>query len=53
MGRLRPSSVKAGWIDPRTGESTSAGILPNRGVQSFTTPPGLEDALLVLEREGE
>jgi len=41
--------AKALWIDPRTGDSASAGIFPNRGVQAFATPEGWEDALLVLE----
>jgi hypothetical protein len=35
-------------VDPRTGESKPAGSLANRGERSFTTPPGWEDALLVM-----
>jgi hypothetical protein len=41
--------AEALWIDPRTGDSASAGIFPNSGVQAFATPEGWEDALLVLE----
>jgi hypothetical protein len=41
--------AKASWIDPRTGESVSAGSFPNSGVQAFSTPEGWEDALLILE----
>jgi hypothetical protein len=51
MTELKLPSVRASWIDPRAGEITAAGIFPNKGVQSFTTPPGMEDALLVLERD--
>jgi hypothetical protein len=51
MSKLKPPSVKATWIDPRTGDDTPAGIFANKGVQSFTTPDGMEDALLVIERE--
>jgi hypothetical protein len=51
MGTLKLASVRASWIDPRTGDITAAGIFPNKGVQSFTTPDGMEDSLLVLERD--
>ena len=44
--------AKASWIDPRTGESASAGTFPNSGVQAFATPEGWEDALLILEPPG-
>jgi hypothetical protein len=43
------SSVTAFWIDPRTGESQQPGRLANASVESFSTPDGWEDALLVLE----
>jgi hypothetical protein len=50
MGKFTAGKeAKASWIDPRTGDSASAGIFPNRGVQTFATPEGWEDALLVLE----
>jgi Protein of unknown function (DUF4038)/Putative collagen-binding domain of a collagenase len=45
------SNMKAMWIDPRTGDSVSGGSFPNRGDQSFSTPAGWEDALLILEPE--
>jgi hypothetical protein len=35
------------WVDPRTGESTRAGLC-NRGTHSFTPPTGWEDALLLM-----
>jgi hypothetical protein len=41
--------ANAFWIDPRTGERTPIGSFPNTGVQSFSTPDGWEDALLILE----
>jgi hypothetical protein len=43
----------ASWIDPRTGQSTVIGDFSTSGVQSFTTPAGWEDALLVLEPKSE
>jgi hypothetical protein len=49
MGKLAAEKVRALWIDPKSGEATPAGSFPNAGVQSFATPDGWEDALLVLE----
>jgi hypothetical protein len=43
------AQINAFWIDPRTGESVSAGRFPNIGVQAFAIPDGWEDAVLVLE----
>jgi hypothetical protein len=43
------AEVRAMWIDPRTGQSTAAGRFAATGVQSFATPDGWEDALLILE----
>src|SRR5206468_9699020 len=40
--------VKAVWIDPRDGREQSIETFPITGVQSFSTPEGWEDALLVL-----
>jgi hypothetical protein len=51
MGKLTAEKVHALWIDPKTGKATSAGNFSNTGVQSFTTPEGWEDALLVIEGE--
>jgi hypothetical protein len=41
--------VNAFWVDPRTGESVAAGSFSNTGIESFSTPDGWEDALLILE----
>ena len=41
--------VKGFWVDPVSGEKTEIGTLSNAAVQSFSTPDGWEDALLVLE----
>jgi hypothetical protein len=41
--------VHAFWIDPKTGESVAVGSFSNTGVESFSTPDGWEDALLILE----
>ena len=41
--------VNAFWIDPRTGDSVTAGSFSNIGIESFSTPDGWEDALLILE----
>jgi len=43
------NTVKAFWIDPRTGESAAAGRFKHTGVESFSTPEGWEDVLLILE----
>jgi hypothetical protein len=43
------NAVKAFWIDPRTGETKAGGSFSNSGVESFSTPDGWEDALLILE----
>ena len=47
--KLAAAKVRARWIDPRTGDATGAGSFTNTAVQSFSTPPGWEDALLILE----
>jgi hypothetical protein len=41
--------VNARWIDPTTGSSTAAGSFSNTGTQSFSSPEGWEDAILILE----
>jgi hypothetical protein len=50
MLRIGAGQFLAFWIDPRTGKATPTGTFSNTIVQSFTTPDGWEDALLVLER---
>ena len=42
-------TVEASWFDPTTGERTRIGGFSSRGVQSFSTPAGWEDAVLLLE----
>ena len=42
-------TVKAFWVNPRTGEEEAIGPLAHTGVKSFTTPEKWEDALLILE----
>jgi hypothetical protein len=42
------STIKAQWVDPRTGESKAIGRFSNSGVESFSTPEAWEDALLIL-----
>jgi len=41
--------VVASWVDPRDGNSIPAGHFAGKSAESFTTPEGWEDALLVLE----
>jgi hypothetical protein len=41
--------IKASWIDPRNGKKISAGQYAARGIKSFSTPRGFEDAVLILE----
>ncbi len=49
MDKLVGAKVDALWIDPKTGNSTAVGSLSNTGTESFSTPEGWEDALLILE----
>jgi hypothetical protein len=51
MRKLAAKEVEAFWIDPRSAESVAIGRLANAGVESFWTPSGWEDALLILEAE--
>lgn len=41
--------LKAYWIDPVTGNSENIGNFKSKGIRSFSTPSGWEDALLILE----
>jgi hypothetical protein len=43
------NNVDTFWIDPRTGQSMTAGRYSNTGVKLFQTPDGWEDAALILE----
>jgi len=49
MDKLSGPKVAASWVKPESGESAPAGSYSNTGVQSFTTPEGWEDSLLILE----
>ncbi len=42
-------SIKAFWVNPKTGKSVGIGNFMNRGEKSFSTPNEWEDALLILE----
>jgi len=43
------NKVEASWVDPTTGVKARIGSFTNSGVQSFSTPNGWEDAVLLLE----
>ncbi len=45
----KSNTVKESWINPSNEETILIGKFSNKGVQSFTTPDGWEDALLKLE----
>ena len=45
------NKAKASWIDPRNGRPILAGSYPTEGVESFTTPDELQDALLILRSD--
>jgi len=52
MGKISGERAKAWWFDPRTGEATPAGEVPNKGTADFTPPgkPGRgNDWVLVLD----
>jgi hypothetical protein len=54
MDKIIPgSAVNASWVDPKTGRSMAAGRFSNRGLQSFSTPEGWEDAVLILRASAE
>ena len=52
MSKLAAEKVEAFWVDPRSAEPAAIGDLAKGGVESFSTPGGWEDALLVLEAVG-
>jgi Protein of unknown function (DUF4038)/Putative collagen-binding domain of a collagenase len=49
MKKLAAGKLKAFWIDPRDGREVAIEIVSNPGAQTFETPDGWEDALLILE----
>jgi hypothetical protein len=48
LDKLHAANAQAFWIDPRTAERKAVGTYPAHGTRSFKTPPGWEDALLLL-----
>ena len=52
MDKIVAATMNAHWIDPMTGNSSGAGSFPNTGTQSFSTPEGWEDAILVFQPSG-
>ena len=51
LGTLKASKFLATWIDPRTGHRVNEKPFPGAGDQSFSTPQGWPDALLLLQRQ--
>ena len=41
--------ARAHWIDPVSGDRTLAGVFESASAQPFTSPPGWEDAVLLIE----
>jgi hypothetical protein len=52
MDKLNSGKVEAYWVDPRSGDAVYISSYPNRGAQTFTTPAGWEDAVLLLLTPG-
>ena len=44
--------VRAWWIDPTNGERSPAGAFSTQSCPAFTSPPGWEDAVLLVEADG-
>ncbi|KPK79179.1 MAG: hypothetical protein AMJ81_13670 [Phycisphaerae bacterium SM23_33] len=50
MGRIgAPGGCEAFWVDPRSGQASQRTRCVSSGPQTFSTPDGWEDGLLVLE----
>ena len=49
MDKIVAAKAVARWVDPKSGNSTKIGSFINTGTQSFSTPEGWEDAILILE----
>jgi hypothetical protein len=52
MGKIEGEQVKAGWYDPRNGEFSDIGVVPNQDVREFDPPGDVQngnDWVLVLE----
>jgi hypothetical protein len=52
MDKIAGAKADARWVDPKTGDATAAGSFPTTGTQSFVTPEGWEDAILILGPSG-
>ncbi len=52
MDKIAPGRAAAFWINPKDGQPQEIGAFASKGVQSFSTPDGWEDAILVLEAVG-
>jgi len=46
------SAVDASWYSPTDGGTSFIGTFPNSGTQTFSTPGGWEDAVLILQASG-
>jgi hypothetical protein len=53
LARLQEPHIRAAWVNPATGESVAGGSYANLSVQSFATPAGWEDSVLILESRAE
>ena len=49
MDKLGEGNFEADWIDPRTGKSIKKETVPGLQEKYFSTPAGLEDAILILK----
>lgn len=47
--KFKSAKLSLSWIDPVTGEATSAGEASNTGMKLLSTPEGWEDSLLLIE----
>jgi hypothetical protein len=45
-------TVRATWVNPETGEETVAGEYPHTARQQFVTPGPSDDAVLLLDAQG-
>ena len=50
MDKIAAGTADAFWINPKTGDRALIGSRPARGRQSFTTPAGWDDAVLLLSK---
>jgi len=43
------NKLNASWVNPKTGYKVAIGGFSNTGIESFSTPDGWEDAILILK----